>query len=517
MAKEARGNIIQTIKQWPRSRQISLAVVSLLSLAFFTLIVFQARHADYQLLFGNMEPEDASTVVNRLKDQKIPYRLEDAGRAIYIPADRVYEIRLELAGSGLPQGGGVGFEIFDKQSFGMTDFAQKINYQRALQGELARTITSLAPVEAARVHLAMAEKRLFREQQEKTTASVIVKLIPGSNLTESQIQGIVNLVSGSVEGLDSEQVSVIDSNGRVLSRAPQSDLNSPLTPGLLTYQQTFEKRLEHRAQSLLDRAVGTGNSLVQVTAALDFSQREVMEETYDPNATAIRSEQISNEKSGNSIAGGIPGVQSNLKGAEGSAGATSSNRTEETTNYEVSKVISKLVEPVGAVKTLSVAVLVADKLIPAEGDGQPTYEPRTEKELAAIEKMVRSALGLQDERGDQIVVISRPFEKDFYGISDPEASPANRFYPYMPLVKYGLLCAAALMLYFLFIRPLLQTLKGQGKMVEHYKTVEQLESELSGQPLQLESPDAETMKLREEIFRTEDAPARIIKSWLKDS
>jgi flagellar M-ring protein FliF len=517
MAEKAPGNIIETIKQWPRRRQISLAVVVLLSLVFFGLIVFQARNVDYQLLFGNMATEDASAVVTRLKEQKIPYRLEDGGKAIYIPADRVYETRLELAGSGLPQGGGVGFEIFDKQSFGMTDFAQKINYQRALQGELARTIASLAPVEAARVHLAMAEKRLFREQQEKTTASVIIKLVPGRKLSENQIQGIINLVAGSVEGLDNPQVSVIDSNGRVLSKPRDTAVDSPLAPGLLEYQRSFEKSLEQRAQALLDRAVGTGNSLVQVTASLDFSQRERMEETYDPNATAVRSEQVTSEKSGSGISGGIPGVQSNLKGSEGSAGSTSSNRTEETTNYEVSKVVSKLIEPVGAIKNLSVAVLVADKLTPAEGKEQPTYQPRTEQELGAIEKMVRSALGLQDGRGDQIVVISRPFEKEFYGVSDPVASPANKLYPYLPLIKYGLLSAGVLLLYFLFIRPLIQTLKGQGKMVEHYKTVEQLESELTGQPLQLESPDAETMKLRKDIFKEEDIPAQIIKSWLKDS
>jgi flagellar M-ring protein FliF len=517
MAETAKGNIIGTIKQWPRVRQVSLGVVALLSLVFFALIVIQARHVDYQLLFGNLATGDAAAVVARLKEQKTPYRLEDGGKAIFIPADRVYETRLDLAGSGLPQGGGVGFEIFDKQSFGMTDFAQKINYQRALQGELARTIASLSPVEGARVHLALAEKRLFREQQEKSTASVIVKLVPGSKLNEGQIQGIVNLVAGSVEGLDASQVSVIDSGGRVLSKAPEEEGNGPLAPGMLRYQQTVEKRLEQGAQSLLDRALGLGNSLVQVTAALDFSQRERMEETYDPAATAVRSEQTSAEKSGDAVAGGVPGVQSNLKEDAGSSGTTSASRTEETTNYEISKVVSKLIEPVGTIKNLSVAVLVADKLVPGKGGQEPTYQPRTEQELTAIENMVRSALGLQSQRGDQLVVISRPFEKDFYGDSEPEATPEGRLYSYLPLVKYGLLAVAALFLYFLFVRPLVQALKGQGKMVEHYKTVEQLESELTGQPLRLEGPDAEAMKLRQEIIQADNAPAQVIKSWLKES
>jgi flagellar M-ring protein FliF len=242
-----------------------------------------------------------------------------------------------------------------------------------------------------------------------------------------------------------------------------------------------------------------------------------MEETYDPAATAVRSEQTTSEKSGGSIAGGVPGVQSNLKEAANGAGFNSSSRTEETTNYEVSKVVSKLVEPVGAIKNLSVAVLVADKLVPGQGDQKPTYQPRDEKELTAIEKMVRSALGLQNQRGDQIVVISRPFEKDFYGAGVPEASPDGRLYIWLPLVKYGLLAVAVLLLYFLFLRPLIKALKGEGKMVEHYKTVEQLESELTGHPLQIEAPDSEANRLREEIFQAETTPAQIIKSWLKDS
>jgi flagellar M-ring protein FliF len=518
MAEETKPNLIETVKQWPKSRQISLVVVTVLCLAFFSVLVMQARHVDYQLLFGNLPAGDASAVITRLKEQKIAYRLENGGTAIYIPANKVYEIRLELAGAGLPQGAGVGFEIFDKQSFGMTDFAQKINYQRALQGELARTIASLDPVEGARVHLALAAKRLFREQQEKTTASVIVKLVPGRKLNDGQIQGIVNLVSGSVEGLQAGQVSVIDANGRVLSKSPQTDMDSPLSPGLQQYQQRLEKRLENRAQSLLDRALGVGNSLVQITASLDFSQREHLEEAYDPNGSAVRSEQATTEKSGNSTSGGVPGVQSNLNESSGTAGFNSSNRSEETTNYEVSKTVSKIVESVGSIKTLSVAVLVADRQLPATGEAtERTYEPRSAEELTSIEQMVRSALGISNERGDQIVVISRPFENDFYDSTAPEVTSGADIYSYLPMVKYGLLTVAALLLYLLLVRPLVKTLKGEGKMVEHYKTVEQLESELSGKPLQLEGPNAEAVKLREQVMNSENLSAQIIKTWLKES
>ncbi len=189
MAEESRKTLIEAIKEWPTSRKLSLAAVALLCLVFFAVLIVQSRSIDYSLLFANLSSVDAAQVIEKLKEQKIPYRLEDGGKAIHIPADRVYETRLELAATGLPQGGGVGFEIFDKQSFGMTDFAQKINYRRALQGELARTIASLAPVESARVHLALPENRLFRDQQQAATASVIIKLVPGHALREEPDPG----------------------------------------------------------------------------------------------------------------------------------------------------------------------------------------------------------------------------------------------------------------------------------------------------------------------------------------
>jgi flagellar M-ring protein FliF len=513
------ANLIETIRQWPRKRQLSLLGVVLACVAFFAFIILQANKADYQLLFGNLDNADAAAVVDRLKEQKVPYRLENGGRAIFIPADKVYETRLALAGSGLPRGGGVGFEIFDKQSFGMTDFAQKINYQRALQGELARTITSLAPVEAARVHLALPEKRLFRDQQQKASASVIVKLASGQNLREGQILGIVNLVAGSVEGLDAEQVAIIDDSGRVLSKTADNGGENGMAPDMLEYQQNLERRLELRAQALLDRALGMGNSMVQVTAAVDYTQRERMEETYDPNTTAVRSEQATTEKGGIAGAGGVPGVQSNINNEQAGASFIPTSRTEETVNYEISKVVSKQVDPVGTIKNLSVAVLVADRpSAPADGAGDdaPTYEPRDAKELAAIEKMVSRALGIDARRGDQIAVISRPFETSFS--DEPYVKPSiwNRVYQMVPMVKYALLCLAAGLFYFLLIRPLLQILRGEGRMVEHYKTVEQLESEMAGLPGGTASTEA-PLSLPGGGPAQQNDPAQIIKAWLKDS
>ncbi len=516
-------NFFSALNKWPLSRKISLVAAAAISLAIFAVIIIQAREADYRLLYANMSTADASSVVDWLKEQKIPYQLKDGGKSIQVPAEKVYEARLELAGANLPQGGGVGFEIFDKQSFGITDFAQKVNYQRALQGELARTISSLAPVEGARVMLALPEKRLFKPKGSEASASVILKLRPGRELKENQVQGVVHLVSGSIDGLGPENVTVIDSTGRILSRKSAENLeDGALTPGMLDYQLTIEDRLEKRAQSLLDRALGVGNSLARVTASIDFSKVEKMEEIYDPNGTVVRSEQISKEKSSAETAGGgIPGVQANLNnnaGNNNSAGSASpsSSRNSETTNYEVSKVVNKIVAPVGMIKNLSVAVLVADRVTPAGADGQePTSVPRDAKEIQTIENMVKSALGLDETRGDQIKVVSMAFAEALQPevISEPAPAPVSSVYEYMPFIKYGLLALAGGLFYFLMIRPLMKTVT--GSQTQPYKTVQELESELSGQQRLLAANDP-VRRMREEILTAQTSPSQVVKSWLNN-
>jgi flagellar M-ring protein FliF len=501
------------IMDWPLSRKLTLAVAVLLSAAIFALIIIQARVADYRLLYANLANTDASAVIDWLKDQKIPYRLEDAGSAIHIPADKVYEARLNLAGAGLPQGGGVGFEVFDKQSFGMTDFTQKVNYQRALQGELSRTITSLAPVLGARVMLALPEKRLFKDQQQEATASVILKLTPGRHLQEDQVQGIVHLVAGSIEGLEAKNINVIDSNGNVLSRKPTPGPNSPMSPSMLDFQQAIEQRLEQRAQSLLDQALGANKSLARVTAELDFSQVEKLEERYDPQGSVPRSEQVSEEKSGGVITGGIPGAETNLGDGGAVVNAVPSTSTTETTNYEISKVVNKFVAPVGTVKRLSVAVLMADRLVPPAEEGQePTTVPRTEEELLSIKNMIASALGLDEARGDKIEVVSMSFEDAYIGSEVVEQAPANSMEQYLPYVKYGLLVLGTALLYFLMIRPIIRILTSGPALQHRYQTVQELESELAEEKLL--SPNDPTLRLRKQILASETSPTQVIRSWL---
>ncbi len=514
---EKKKTMLDVIMEWSLGRKLSLIGAAVVSAVLFGLIIVQSQVADYSLLFANLPNTEAASVVEWLKGQKIPYRLEDGGRDVMIPADKVYEARLELAGSGITNEG-VGFEIFDKQSFGMTDFAQKINYRRALQGELMRTISSLGPVEAARVHLAIPEKRLFKNQQQHATASVIVKLSSGRSLKESQLQGIVHLVSGSVEGLESENVTVVDSSGKVLSKSTGDEISGPATPGMLSYQQTMEQRLEGSAQSMLDRALGAGNSLVRVNVEVDFDQREKVEELLDPKGAVIVSEQTSSEEGSTEGSGGVPGVVSNLGGgAVATATATPASRTEETVNYELSKVVSKTVESVGGLQKLSVSVLVADRVAPGADGAEPTVTPRSEVELLGIEKMVRSALGITDARGDLISVVSMPFESGFIDEALPEPSLIDRVYPFMPLIKYALLAIAALFAYLLFLKPLMRTLSGAAEESQPMKTVEELEAELQGSdtPL-LGGPSDPLAQIRQEVLGGDMMPVQVVKNWLRE-
>jgi len=527
--------LVATIAAWPLSRKIALAAVTVLTIGLFAFIIVQARTADYQMLYGNLAESDASAVVDWLKGQNIPYQLTNNGHTIMIPATNVYETRLSLAAMGLPQGGGVGYEIFDKQSFALTDFVQKVNYSRALQGELARTIASLGPVETARVHLALPEKRLFKEQQKPATASVILKLVPGKRLSESQIEGIVHLVSNSIEGLEPGQVTVIDQNGNVLSRIGDKGMAGNLSPAMLEYQMQVEQRLEDRAQALLDKSLGAKNAMVRVSATLDFAKTEKTEETFDPEEPVIRSEQVSDEKSGSEITGGVPGVQSNLEGnTNQSAGATPpSSRSQRTTNYEISKVVSKTTNPIGTISKLSVSVLVADKIVPGKDKEPAKTEPRQQAELKALETMVASALGLDSSRGDKIEVTSMPFLESAED-ANGEGVAANRFYQYMPFVRYGLLLLGGLFLYLFMVRPLMKTLNRD--VTQHYKTVEQMEAEqafqaksggrgpggagsLVGGPGYKTAMDSSTDPLEKIKAGVETDPvfsAHVLKSWIHE-
>jgi flagellar M-ring protein FliF len=522
-APPERKNLLTLISEWPLSRKIALGAVAFISIALFAVIIIQSQTAANQLLYANLNETDAGSVVNWLKGQKIPYQLKNEGKNIWVPADKLYESRLALAASGLPSGGGIGFEIFDKQSFALTDFVQKVNYTRALQGELSRTIASLAPVEATRVHLALPEKRLFENQQKAATASVIVTLKSGRTLDKGQVQGIIHLVAGSVTGLTPENVKIIDASGKVLSTNEKDNSDQSVSLDMLAFQQEVEHRMETRALNLLDKTLGVDKSMVRVTATLDFAKVEKTQELFDADDPVIRSEQMQEEKSGGKTSGGVPGVESNLQGntADKSSSNPADSKISRTTNYEISKTISKTVNPIGGVTKLSVSILVADKTIPGKDKEPATTQPRSEEELKSLENMVSSALGLAKTRGDSINIVSLPFTetpKDAVAIT--EAAPAKMLYEYLPFIKYGLMAIGALFFYFLLIRPLIKTMKGE--VTQHNKTVADLEREqatplpLVEEPLPEIPPDEMILHLRKEIARNQVPTAYIVKNWIQE-
>ena len=516
-------NILGLVQGWPLSKKISTGAVLLISIVLFAFLIIQARTADQQLLYANLALQDASSVTAWLKNQKIDYSLKNGGKDIWVPADRLYQTRLDLAANGLPSGGDVGFEIFDKQNFALTDYVQKVNYTRALQGELARTISSLAPVESTRVHLALPEKRLFKNQQKDGTASVIVTLVPGQNLDQEQVQGIINLVAGSVTGLEPDNVKIIDSTGVVLKGQKKAPENEMLSADMLAFQQEVEHRMEVRAQDLLDKTMGVDNAMVRVSATLDFSKVEKTQESYDGDDPVIRSEQVSAESSGETTTGGVPGVQSNLQGKGAGSGqevtASPTNKNTRTTNYEISKTISKVVNPVGNITALSVSVLVADKVkVDANGKVESTT-PHTAEELKSIENMVASAIGLMPQRGDNINVLSMPFVDTQESSMESEQAPADLLYKYMPMIKYAMIGFGMLLVYFLLIRPIIKNMKSEVQ--QHNKTVKQLEME---QRLQLERPPVEPplpvddaiTALRREVQQNQVPAAFILKNWIRE-
>lgn len=521
VVKSERKNLTTLIQEWPLSRKVATGAVLLIALALSVVLILQARTADQQLLYANLSMNDAGAVANWLKNQKIEYSLKNDGKDIWVSANQLYQTRLELAANGLPSGGGIGFEVFDKQSFALSDYVQKVNYTRALQGELARTISSLAPVESTRVHLALPEKRLLKSQQKNATASVIVTLRQGKTLDNQQVQGIIHLVAGSVSDLEPDNVKVIDANGVVLEGQKQKTEDNLVSLDTLTFQREVEHNMEMRVQDLLDKTMGKDKAMVRVSAALDFSKVEKTQELFDADDPVIRSEQVNQESTGVDNAGGVPGVQSNLQGNEFQQGATSppSTKNSRTTNFEISKTISKTVVPIGSIKKLSVSVLVADKVQQDESGATTSTTPRSPEELKSIENMVGSAIGLVADRGDIINVLSMPFIDPAKPQGQGEQVPANLLYQYLPLAKYLLIALGILLLYFLLIRPVIKTMKGEVK--QHYKTVEQLELEqqqkAEEEPLEPPLPvDEAITALRREVNHNQVPTAFILKNWIQE-
>lgn len=487
MARSMDGLLLQLKGFWgglTAVRKLTMVVVTLVVFAGFGVIMAIGGRPSYRVLFTNLSPEDAAAVVESLKERKIPYRLGKGGGAIEVPEEMLHEVRLALATDGLPQSGGVGFELFDRNSFGATDFVQRVNLQRALQGELARSIRHFPQVTQARVHLTIPEKSLFVREAQRPQASVVLQLKPGAVLQPSQLQGIVHLVASSVQGLQPHDVHVVDTSGKVLySPRDGADVEGGLSR-MAELQTELERRLEAKVQTILEPILGPRKVVARVHADLDPRRVEQTEEQYDPDRSAVRSEQRSSERSSYGGTGeqGVPGVMSNLgdQRAGSIVGVSGPNlqRENETVNYELNRLTRRIVAPVGEIRRLTVAVLVDGvKKKVAGNDGQETWvvEPRPAEEIKSYEEIVKQAVGFNPQRGDQLQVASVPFER----MEEPEEHLSQGLHQALsrwaegPLVRHGSLLLLALLFSALVLRPLV---KGMIKVIQASPSPMQLSS-----------------------------------------
>ncbi|MCX7907897.1 MAG: flagellar basal-body MS-ring/collar protein FliF [Ignavibacteria bacterium] len=365
------------------------------------LIVQTSSKIEYATLFTQLDPTEAGKIVEKLKEKKIPYKLEDNGTTILVDKTKVYDTRISIAAEGLPESGIVGYEIFDKTNLGMSEFVQKLNYRRALEGELSKTIASLNGVKKARVHIVIPEKALFEKDQKQPTASVTLQLAGENSLSRLNIRGIQNLVASSVEGLTPNNVTVVDHKGRIISES-ELDPNSVLGKTQSQHEQQIrvEQYLTNKVQSLLDGVLGPGNSEVRVSAELDFTQIEKTITDYNPDRQVVRSEQ--------SITQSARTVDS----LQYPAPNRTVDQANTITNYEIPQTIERIVNGVGTIKRITVGALINGTYKVTEKDGkkQIEYIPRSEEELKKLEDIVKNAVGFDPNRNDQISIVNIPFD-----------------------------------------------------------------------------------------------------------
>jgi len=413
------GQLTETYVRLPLIQKILFPLLILGSVTGIIYVSKWANQPDFVVLYSDMDAANSSAVLERLKDQKIKYQVRNGGDTIAVsPPEVVHELRLTLAGEGIPKAGSVGLEIFEATNLGTTSFQEKVKWTRAIQGELERSITSLEVIKSARVHISKPEKTVFARKGMEAKASVMVLFQPGGELTTRQIKGISHLVAGSVEGLEIENVAIIDAHGNLLTRPEdQSAEGFELEATRLQYQREIEKGYQERIEQMLSKILGQGKVVAKVSTEMDFSMYEKEEESFDPAGQVLRSEREVQEGTGLSQTGGVPGVVSNLSKDQNllaPPGSESSGRSESVKNYEVSKAISRTSSPRGKLLRLSVAVLVDGKYEVGEAlaDGSEpakTFHPLDTEVLDRIEGIVKSAVGYDPVRGDTVTVENIPF------------------------------------------------------------------------------------------------------------
>ncbi len=465
----------------PTGRNVALAAGAAGIVAIMAAVLLWSQQPDYRVLFSNFSDRDGGAIVASLQAMNVPYKFSEGGNAILVPASQVYDARLKLASQGLPKGGNVGFELMENQKLGVSQFLEQINFQRALEGELARSIQSVGAIQSARVHLALPKASVFVREQQKPTASVLLTLNTGRSLDQQQVSAIVHLVASSVPDLPTKNVTVVDQSGNLLSDTGKPASANGLDPSQLKYVMDLQQSIVKRVESIITPIVGANNVRAEATADVDFSHSEQAAEIYKPNGTpaaaSVRSQQNSeSQTAAGAGATGIPGALTNQPQAPatapinaapvapGAVAATTAavpttTQKDSTINYEVDKTVRYVQQPMGGLKRLSVAVVVNYKR-EIDANGVVTNKPLTEAEKTQITDLVKEAMGFNKDRGDSLNVANSlfaPSEQDPI-IEVPFWKRIATLELAKEVGKYLLATVILLYLFFSFLRPMLKKL-----------------------------------------------------------
>ena len=458
------SGIVEQFSRFGAARLAAMLAVTLGLVGFFGFVMLKMSQPAMSVLFSDLSQQDVSAILKDLDTRGVKYELRSDGQTVLVAKADVPRLRLDLASKGIPAGGGVGYEIFDKgDAFSSTSFVQNINHLRALEGELSRTIRSISRVQAARVHLVIPEKRLFERDREPPRASIALKL--AGDLDAAQVRAVRHLVSSAVDGLKPERVSIVDERGRLLADGAQSD-NGIAGLGIEERQVGIEKRLKLQIEDIVASIVGHGRARVQVSAALDSNRIESRSETFDPESRVVRSSQNRTEASTTSDGAGAVTVGNELPGAQTGAGGTTApkdatSKNEEVVNYEISRTTRTEVLEGGRVKKLSVAVLV-DGTYTRSPNGDVSYQPRSNEDLERIGQLVRTAVGFDDGRGDKIEIVNLRFAEAPPAVTDlVEQSLMQQLLSFtredmVRFAELGVISLLTLIVLMVVVRPLLK-------------------------------------------------------------
>lgn len=489
------NNLLQTLRNLGPARLAAIGGVGLLLIGFFVYLTTRLSTPEMELLYAELQQTEAAAIAKKLEEAKVPFTVDKTGTKIMVPADQVGPMRMRMAAQGLPSGGSVGYELFDKgEGFGATSFMQNINHLRALEGEMARTVQTLNGVQQARVHLVLPKRELFARQQNPATASVFLKLRPGAQLSRENIQAIQQLIAASVPNLDPNRISIVDDKGKLLARGTGSDTAEAMMASAEEKKQAYEGRLARTIEDLLGRTLGYGKVRAEVSADLDFDRITTQSEIFDPESQVVRSTQTVNESNESSDRDPLAPVtvDQNLPTSQASSSASplssnKSNRNEETINYEITKTTKSHVREAGTVRRLSVAVLV-DGTYQLSKDAPPAYQPRSEQEIESIKALVRSAVGLDAVRGDSLEVVNMRFWSPEDDVQKPEelfmGMTKDDLFRIAEMVVLGIV---AVLIILLVIRPLISRAFEKAEMQEEDE-MDRLLTDQAGMPAALAAP-----------------------------